>query len=538
MEDNFVNVDNYIDDIDQCMPHFVFYRRGQCNPYLGDFGIEYDGPKNRNVTDCYCTACRTRYEDTIRKPNEYKHKEVGTCANCGETVVYRQMNRGRGTYYFTRNFAVFEGAGDRMRIACIKVAQKFNDPDDLQPELHWYTITKYELQPGKAMQYWRTWDGNGYSWRTKKTKAIEPNFAQGGFFYRDGEYTLINENCIDNSFLRYLWRGEEHPDTMYITWLCRYAEHQQLEYLVHGELFGLAQKIVSQGVGKDVRVNWHSNDLKKMLKLSKAEINYHKQYGGTKHSLYIRFRRNFFKGRNDLETIRYFDEFHSSISYIKECAELTGLSHKKIMDYALRKQNAQGTHYFMTLYKDYLHQCRKLDYDMNSTAVTMPKDMFEAHDRTAALITALADAKLNKIMYVTDQSRHDLEVVDMELGLKLVLPTYAHDIVTEGAKLNHCVGGYADRHAIGKTTIMFLRRISDPKTPYYTVEIANDLHIVQCHGYANERYNPKAAIIEEFERRYTEYLEMLKIKRQKEAEKAKRKSKKKKQHKAKAQVAA
>ena len=540
MEDNFVNVDNYIDDIDQCMPHFVFYRRGQCNPYLGDFGIEYDGPKNRSVTDCYCTACRTRYEDTIRKPNEYKHKEVGTCANCGETVVYRQMNRGRGTYYFTRNFAVFEGAGDKMRIACIKATQKFNDPEDLQPELDWYTITKYELQPGKAVQYWLAWDGSRYSWRPKKTKAIEPNYSHGGFFYRDGEYTTINEECINSSFLRYLWRGEQHPDTLYISWLCRYAEHQQLEYLVHGELFGLAQKIVSHGLGNDVRINWRSNDLKKMLRLSKAEINYHKQYGGTKYSQYIRFRRNFFHGKNDLETISYFDEFHSSVSYIKECAELSGLSHKKIMDYALRKKNAQGAYFLLIQYRDYLRECEKLNYDMSSTAITLPKDPFAAHERTMKLISEVEDKKPNDILRKTDadQKRYELEVVDMELGLQLILPTCVGDIAAEGAKLNHCVGGYANRHAFGKTTILFLRTLSKPETPYYTVEIANDLHIVQCHGYANERFAPKDTLVLEFEDRYTEYLETLRVKRQREAEKAKRKSKKKKQHKAKARAAA
>jgi hypothetical protein len=156
------------------------------------------------------------------------------------------------------------------------------------------------------------------------------------------------------------------------------------------------------------------------------------------------------------------------------------------------------------------------------------------------LISEVEDKKLNDILRKTDadQKRHELEVVDMELGLQLILPTCVGEISVEGAKLNHCVGGYADRHAFGKTTILFLRTLSKPETPYYTVEIANDLHIVQCHGYANERFAPKDTLVLEFEDRYTEYLETLRVKRQREAEKAKRKSKKKKQHKAKARAAA
>ena len=176
----------------------------------------------------------------------------------------------------------------------------------------------------------------------------------------------------------------------------------------------------------------------------------------------------------------------------------------------------------MICYRDYLNECQKLQYNLSSKAITMPKDLFAAHERTSGILAAIADKIINSTMHETDEKRRDLEVFDMELGLILRLPRSAKEISDEGAKLDHCVGGYADRHANGKLTIMFLRTISHPNTPYYTMEVTNSFQIEQCRGYRNNRFDEKPAIIEEFERRYTEYLKYIKKKRKKE-EKAKRK---------------
>ena len=369
MDNSFINIEEYRDEIESYFPKFVFYRRGYRSPTVGTFGETFDAERDSKVTDCYCTACHQRYEDTVRSPKCYRHKEGGYCANCGAQVEYRQMNRGRGTYYAKGNFAVFSGAGDVMRIACIKVEQTFSeDPFELEPKLTWYTIRMYELYPGSATQYWVSWDNSQhkYTWKAKKTKPTEPNF--GAVYSSDYSYHLINHDCIQRSFLRYLfkdWVGE--LPSPYIQWLCRYAEHPQLEYLMHGGLQLLARDYVgavpaygyrSRGVA--LHINWRSNDLKKMLRLDKIELKYIKEESGRLYSSYIQFRRDFWRGRSSAETIKYFKEFKGSQSYITESEKSSGLSRKQIMDYALRKQNAQGTYFFIAQYKDYLNECSEL----------------------------------------------------------------------------------------------------------------------------------------------------------------------------------
>ena len=542
MDNSFINIEEYRDEIENYFPKFVFYRRGYHSPAVGSCGEILEDEHDSKLTDCYCTACHQRYEDGINNPKHYKHKELGYCANCGAQVEYRQMNRGRQTYYVTGNFAVFSGAGDLMRIQCIKASQTFSgDPFELEPELKWYTVTMYELSPGSAVQYRYHWDYKHQKseWIRKKTRASEPNF---GNMFCGGDYTyhLINHDCVQASFLRYLfkdWEGE--LPSPYIQWLCRYAEHPQLEYLMHGGLWLLARDYIGAvtaygygGRGSSYRINWRSNDLKKMLRLDKVELEYIKEECGRMYGLYVQFRRSFCHGRSSAETVKYFKEFKGSQSYITEAEKLTGLSRKQIMDYALRKKNAQGTYFFIVQYRDYLNECKELGYHMDSTVVTMPKDMFAAHQRTMHLCAEKRTAASTQKLAKQDAKRHDLEVVDMELGLILRLPRTCAEIIEEGAKLDHCVGEYADRHADGKTTILFLRTMGHPETPYYTVEVGNDISIVQCHGFRNEHHSEKSPIVIEFERRYAEYLRQVKTDRKKAKEKAKRKQQRQKKAKA------
>ena len=529
----FVNIAAYTEEIEQNMPHFVFYRRGFHSPTI-DFWDVTSSEKDSKVTDCYCTACHMRYEDSSRSPENYKHKKDGVCANCGAAVQYRQMNLGRQTYYYADNFAVFEGAGDQMRISCIKARQSFID-GELEPSLDWEEITRYELEPRKAVQFRYVWQNRKYCWIKKKSRPSEPNFATG-FYYHDHNYTLINHEAVSHSFLRYLFKDEEKLPSMYIQWLCRYAEHPQLEYFLHAGLWLIAQRLVEHrnyynystesNYYSRIRFNWRSNDLKKILHLTKPELEYFMETSGEYYGAYIFWRKSFFQGKTPTETIKYFAEFHNCEKYIKEIQELSQLSSKKIMDYTLKRKNSEGSAFFLICWRDYLRDCTELKYDMQSMSILMPKDLFAMHERVSHILENVRDTAMNTELQTADLKRKDLECVDMELGLALYLPRSVKDIAREGAELSHCVGGYAERHAQGKLTIMFLRTLRHPGKPYYTMEVANDLHIVQCRGYMNNHdNNPKPPEIEEFERRYTEYLAYVKAQRRKAKEKAKRKVK-------------
>ena len=91
-----------------------------------------------------------------------------------------------------------------------------------------------------------------------------------------------------------------------------------------------------------------------------------------------------------------------------------------------------------------------------------------------------SDAKLLSKHMKAHEKRRKLYGFSDDNYLVRVAETSA-EIVNEGNRLHHCVGGYVDRHLTCKTTILFIRAQSAPATPLYTVEM-RDGKPIQVHG--------------------------------------------------------
>lgn len=99
--------------------------------------------------------------------------------------------------------------------------------------------------------------------------------------------------------------------------------------------------------------------------------------------------------------------------------------------------------------------------------------------------------KMAKIYAKRIETRQEFEYEDDKYVVRL--PKDQSEIVREGMELHHCVGGYADSHEKGESTIMLLRKKSEPDKPFYTIEIDIRIHedgstsssIIQIHGFGN-----------------------------------------------------
>ena len=158
-------------------------------------------------------------------------------------------------------------------------------------------------------------------------------------------------------------------------------------------------------------------------------------------------------------------------------------------------------------YRDYFENCLRLKYDVKQDAIAFPRDFYAAHDRAADAVVALENHVEQEHLNAL-KKRREMLCKDFS-DYVIVQPDSVADIIREGRIQGHCVAGYAGRHCDGKLTIMFLRKKSDPDTPFYTMEISNELQIVQCRGYKNDRYDPKPPEVEEIERKYAEYLKSI-----------------------------
>lgn len=123
-------------------------------------------------------------------------------------------------------------------------------------------------------------------------------------------------------------------------------------------------------------------------------------------------------------------------------------------------------------------------------------DVVRLHDGITnlynAMRTEILDAnnkeKEEKMKKLDEKRKKVFETEDNEFLIRL--PIKLSEIVEEGSKLSHCVGGYTDRHASGSTTILFLRKKSEADKPFYTIECHGDpkmgFTVSQIHGQGNK----------------------------------------------------
>ena len=125
-----------------------------------------------------------------------------------------------------------------------------------------------------------------------------------------------------------------------------------------------------------------------------------------------------------------------------------------------------------------------------------PRDFKRLHDiRIDQYATAMAieNEKKRKELYAQFASVAEkyLGLQGMENGNYIVfIAKSPSDLIREGELLNHCVGrmNYDQRFIREESLIFFVRRITEPDTPFVTVEYSLSMKkVLQCYGLNNSR---------------------------------------------------
>ncbi len=482
---------------------------------------------NKKKKDCICSHCGKKFTVTDKSKSQkavlsdIAHDKHGKCPCCGTNITYRSYGMGRKKLEGCDKVAIMHAVGQDLFIRCFYVG-------------FWYSKDKAKFCLTERHRYYAGENGThhweyGYryssasGWNKKwcsLTCENEPAFG-GTYFnnYEANEYVVIHPKEWEKTCLKYCQWNAYHDiygNNRPIKYLCMAAKHPNMEYLVKTGFGQFVKHMINGGTG--LRINWRSNDLKKMLSLNKAEM----QVNTLKNpDVYIAYKkvRKLMPGA-DIDTVlsitcKYGD-------YLEKAAgikQYTGLSYKQIFNYC----DAQGCGKYgnpITIdWFDYLSECRELGYNTADTAIGKPKDLAAAHQRTSKIIGDLKEIERQKaqkkwadnLLSKMEQRYKELKPLaykSEDLGLQIVIPQEYMDIVNEGKVLHHCVGGYADRHANGALNILFIRKINELDTPYYTVEVSIKGKIVQCRGYRNNwADNPKPPEVEQFEKLFAAHLQ-------------------------------
>lgn len=115
--------------------------------------------------------------------------------------------------------------------------------------------------------------------------------------------------------------------------------------------------------------------------------------------------------------------------------------------------------------QNYLEQCEKM-----SVTPRIVKDMIRETQEIARSYQLFAQQEKDKRFLENYNKYSDILNFSCD-GYKIVLPKCGQDLVTEGAKMHHCVGSYVNRVTNGETLIVFVRKEQDLNKPYITAQI-------------------------------------------------------------------
>lgn len=139
------------------------------------------------------------------------------------------------------------------------------------------------------------------------------------------------------------------------------------------------------------------------------------------------------------------------------------------------------------LYRDYfrsLDTMSEFGLDISAYPITFnnKEQLRRYHDDAATAVSAVRNKGQDEKIAILYEKR--IKMLENDGEYLIGMPKCSNDLTHEGSHLHHCVGGYINTVANGNTAIYFLRKASDPDTPWLTVEVANKT-CRQIHGSCN-----------------------------------------------------
>ena len=244
-------------------------------------------------------------------------------------------------------------------------------------------------------------------------------------------------------------------------------------------------------------VNWKEARPHLMLGIEKEDIPITRKYSASKVPLYAYARR--------VDKIRLSEDFLNSLTEYNanKCIEFFNTKFPGIKPKFLRtfnyiqkqsKRCEQKNLISFNYLRDYWNALYKV-YGTLDKELLYPKDLKVAHDRTIMLVKEKENEALSNKINKATEKYIDFTFEDKKAGL-MITPCRSHnDLLKEGELLQHCVATYAQSVAAGRTCIFFIRKLSEPDIPYYTLELKEG-RVIQNRGFKNCDRTPQVIAFE------------------------------------------
>ena len=490
-----------LDTVDRLHPAYILYQD--------------DGRGGKQTRTVWTTCCHhNRTIGVIEQLEDEEtdfirclsHGEEVMCPYCGREAKVKNRKRiknwKRYSDYIPVVFVHTAPDGNTIWLQAYWTTKNLG-PDPTGRPLYKSTAA-YMVQPGLYRQWNREYD-----FLHGKGKLVEdPGYwGKDPFIGADEGYRVIGLDQIRTSFLKYAMvdkplREEEYCTgrkalLRYMAIACRYP--RQVEMLRKAGMDMVVEDAVYRRKKNKAAIDWEQTDPRKAFDLSKQEL---REFMDTQRKvmtlvIYKTLRKT---GKPiKMEDAAHWGERMDPGDWKRLCGEAKRIKVEiyRVLNYLKKMEEKTRPWCVNRLYVDYIEEAIVAKLPLHRDDVLFPKNLIHAHD------DAVDKANARRAQHKREQAKKEAEdrakkyaarqeklkkKYEFELdGLEIKIPESEQEIINEGIALKHCVGGYAERHFKGSTTILFLRKKSNRNTPYVTIEMSGN-DIVQMHGYKNERY--------------------------------------------------
>lgn len=491
-------------------PHYLFFRREE--DLMGLSGVKlWASCCGHKEARPYLTR---EMESDHWSLLDLGHKDKLTCPWCGREVTAIDLSKAKGRkglrhYELT---VVLHARGEALYADALVLRKDYADEAALTARPEAMCSSGYYFARGEVMQadhqFPGTKDRPFITWERGRLgcqKLVQEPFKSGSIsWYSHDSYSILNREVLKESpFFRYCgffdrWeyrpgggRGYAFRFHCFISYLTAYAIYpRQIEMLSKAGYWEPIADLVWERKKNAAAMCWEKADPRRAFGVDKRELHWIMAVHPPMESLAVRN----YVGRTWGKTwdLAFCVDFcrlwgqHLSPMVVLRFLRRYRLEPGRFLRY-MDWMYAEHDLYYADLfefYRDYLDAAYGLGWCLEHSQVLWPEDLQAAHDR--------ATAELEERRFRQERARQAVSRKERRLkyefeldGLKIVFPATAAAIRREGKALQHCVGGYAERHLTGVTTILFLRRSDRPNKPYITIEMDGN-QIRQIHGFRNE----------------------------------------------------
>lgn len=436
--------------------------------------IFYQYKANRKKQQGYCTHCKKE----VLVENQ-RHNRIGICPSCGSQIKYKALGKSKSVVddgyasivqktergIVLRDFSIEKNYKDDYRNS------KISFYEERRTFFEGENILRYEYAEFKQTCKWRWCDFEG-----KVNVDIGALYSENLELLKDTDWRYSAVELMSICEPGYKFNAYKY--------LTGYKEHPILEYLVKLKLYNLANDLISGY--RDI--NEKGRKFEEIFEVNKSYLPLFQKLNINTRGLRI-------IQRLVEENIKLTEEKIICLCNDNICKnyqvifDLTKYSKVNYTIKYLQSQIGKGIEdeYIVTDWRDYLEACKKLKFDLTNDFILYPRNLEQEHDKVDALIEYERNKRVDKAMKSMYKELVNLYQWENK-KYAIIVPKESMEIIKEGQKLRHCVGGYIERVAKRQTTILFLREKKNIEKNFYTIEVVDD-QIIQCRGYKNQSYS-------------------------------------------------